>query len=47
MVPKVAPKPDIDYEPEEMTEEQKEVFESLQNDELAYEELEDDFIKMA
>lgn len=40
---------DIDYDPEEMTAEQKEVFEALQyeGDEAIYDELEDDFVLIA
>lgn len=41
-------KPDIDYKLEEMTKEQREVFEALQADEEGiYEELEDDFVALA
>ncbi len=40
-------KMDVDYEEKEMTTEQKEVFQALQNEEDLYEDLEDDFVMMA
>lgn len=39
--------PNVDYEYEEMTPEQREVFEAMQEEELEYEELEDDFVALA
>lgn len=45
--PSIPIAPNVDYEYEEMTPEQREVFEAMQHADEGYEELEDDFVRMA